>query len=448
MSDALPLSPRPNLEQYKKLAKDFQSACKSSESGTLRKSAARWLEALARWQSVELTASVQQQIDREAAGIEKRWHQLKQNNEVAARCSLAAAQFFIAREHGFRSWPKFSKHIESLERAHSTVSNFEAAVEAIINGDQATLKKLLQDDPELVWARSTREHRSTLLHYVSANGVEDFRQKTPKNIVEITKLLLDAGADVDAESDAYGGGSTTLGLVATSIHPQQAGVQIPLLQLLLDAGARFDQPSAGGNGQSIVNSCFANGQPQAAEFLANRGAPVDLEAAAALGRLDIVRTCFDETGVLKPNATKPQIESAFLYGCGYGRTEVVEFLLENGIDPDASNVQGQTGLHWAAYGAHVEMIRLLLRRGSPVDVKDKSFHAQPLDVALYVWHNNTDKATRERCYEVVALLVRAGARLDPKQWQDPDQEEKDEPGGMLEKIRNDPRMLASLGGES
>jgi hypothetical protein len=26
---------------------------------------------------------------------------------------------------------------------------------------------------------STRAHRSTLLHYISANGVEDFRQKTP-----------------------------------------------------------------------------------------------------------------------------------------------------------------------------------------------------------------------------------------------------------------------------
>ncbi len=32
MSDALPLPPRPNLNQYKKLAKDLQHACKSGES--------------------------------------------------------------------------------------------------------------------------------------------------------------------------------------------------------------------------------------------------------------------------------------------------------------------------------------------------------------------------------------------------------------------------------
>jgi hypothetical protein len=54
---------------------------------------------------------------------------------------------------------------------------------------------------------------------VSANGVEGYRQKTPKNIVEIAKVLLNAGADVNAEAEVYGGGATTLGLVATSVYP-------------------------------------------------------------------------------------------------------------------------------------------------------------------------------------------------------------------------------------
>ena len=41
MSDALPLPPRPNLEQYKKLAKDFQRACKSSQPSAIRDWAAQ-----------------------------------------------------------------------------------------------------------------------------------------------------------------------------------------------------------------------------------------------------------------------------------------------------------------------------------------------------------------------------------------------------------------------
>ena len=406
MSDALPLPPRPNLEQYKKLAKDFQKACRSSDPGAIRNWAAHWGETIARLQGLEITPQVRSEIDSEAERIEQRWRKFKKTNERAARCRLTDAQLFVARGHGFASWPKFAKHLEALARANTPVSKFEAAADAIVCGNLAALKNLLHDDPGLAKARSTREHRSTLLHYVSANGVEDFRQKTPKNIVEITKMLLDAGADVNAESDAYAGGSTTLGLVATSMHPQRAGVQIALLQTLLDHGAWTEQPSAG-KWQSVVRACLANGQPEAAEFIASWGAPVDLEGAAGLARLDLVKSFFDENGVLKPPATKQQMESGFLWACGYGRKETVEFLLERGIDPDLRNTDGRTGLHNAAYGAHVDVIKLLLEHGSPVDVKEEGFHATPLDMALWVWNNSPDRA--ERCYEVIVLLARAGA---------------------------------------
>ncbi len=437
MSDALPLPPRPNLEQYKRLAKDFLQACKSGEAGAIRQWAARWTNKLARLQGFEMA-----EFDREAQRIEQRWHRFQKSKKQAARYTLADAQFFIAREHGFTSWPKFANHLEGLRRDDSPVATFEAAADAIMRGDAAKLKRLLRANPDLVRARSTREHRSTLLHYVSANGIEDFRQKTPKNIVEITKILLDAGADVNAESDAYGGGSTTLGLAATSLHPQQAGVQIALLQALLDRGASLDQPSAAGNAHSVVRGCLANGQPEAAEFLASLGATVDLESAAALGRLAQVKSYFDESDVLKPPATKQQMESGFLYACGYGRTAVVEYLLGRGVDPGLRNADGQTGLHWAAYGAEVQMVRLLLERGAPVEVKDHRFHATPLDVALYVWQNNTDRETRDRCYEVVALLARAGAQFDPQQWHNPEEVGP----GMSGKIHSDPRMSAALRG--
>ena len=98
MSEALPLPPRPNLEQYKKLAKDFQKACKSENAGVVREWALRGVEAIARLQGLGVT---QNQINREAARIEQRWHKLKKMNDGAGRCTLASAQYFIAREHGF-----------------------------------------------------------------------------------------------------------------------------------------------------------------------------------------------------------------------------------------------------------------------------------------------------------------------------------------------------------
>jgi hypothetical protein len=72
MSDALPLPPRPNLEQYKKLAKDFQLACKSSDPGAIRKWTAHWTETITRLQGLEITPEVRRQIDFEAERMEDR----------------------------------------------------------------------------------------------------------------------------------------------------------------------------------------------------------------------------------------------------------------------------------------------------------------------------------------------------------------------------------------
>ena len=293
--------------------------------------------------------------------------------------------------------------------------------------------------PSLARGRSTREHRSTLLHYVSANGVEDFRQKTPKNIVEITKLLLNAGADVNAESDAYGGRSTTLGLAATSCHPEEAGVQLPLMDLLIAHGATIDGPDGG----SAVNGCLHNGRGEAAEYLANRGARLDLEAAAGVGRLDVVRSFFNDDGSLKPTATEKQRTDGFAWACEFGRSSVVDFLLRTGIDVNAKLPHDrQTGLHWAAYAGHADTVRLLLAHGAAVDSRDDSYDGTPLGWALYGWGAGPRPAGRGSYYEAVALLVRAGARLDPG-WYEDDEDRRQ----ARDKVQSDSRMTAALRGE-
>ncbi len=441
MSDALPLPARPNLEQYKKRAKDLVKVCKAGDPDALRAWVAEWIESLVRlprdehrpYTAAEIGYLIQRAFDRIAK------HLIAADQPPRGACTLTRAQFVLAREHGFASWSKFARHLEGLARARSPVSAFEEAVDAIVNGDLAALETLLSENPALVRACSTREHRSTLLHYVSANGVEDFRQKTPQNIVEITRLLLKAGADVNAESDAYGGRSTTLGLTATSYHPEVAGVQLALLELLIEQGAAMDAPDGG----SAINGCLHNGRGQAAEFLARRGARLDLEGAAGVGRLDVVKSFFEDDGSLKPPATQTQMNAGFAWACEFGRTDVVDFLLRRGMEVDARLNQhgGETGLHWAAYGGHVDIVRLLLEHGAPVDVKDKRHDGTPLDWGLHEWSNSADKPDREKYYDVVSLLVRAGAKFNP-QWHD----EVVNRQLAAKKIQSDPRMQAALRG--
>ncbi len=449
--DALPLPPHPNLEQYKKLAKDLVKACRQEAAGTKKVEhddpgahdhqhaqqdaigdwVLKWLETLARLQGLTMTPQVLARIDRHAPPVEQFVRtKLTLTDDGNAKCALADAQFVIARSHGFLSWPRLAQHITELTHASSPVSNFESAADAIISGDVQTLERLLREDPRMIRARSTREHTATLLHYVSANGVEGFRQKTPKNALEILEILLKAGAEVDATAAVYRGACTTLELVSTSVHPLRAGVQDALIEKLLDYGATVDG-APGGPGMII--HCLANGCPQAAELLASRGAQLTLEGAAALGRLDILKSFFDKDGSLEAvstgsrpgspsgqpawggvsdrvSSTTDQMISGFLRACAYGRNDVVEFLLQKGVDIAAQGNDGQTALHWAAIGGHLETIKLLLERKAPLELENM-YGGTVLGQTTWSAAHGGDP---DVYVQIIETLVAAGAKLNDR----------------------------------
>jgi ankyrin repeat protein len=424
MSDALSLPDSPNLDHYKKLAKEFQHACQSGRPDAIREWAAAWL---------------QRRSDADAGDIDRAvrtWKRLVKQRPSLAQGGLTDAQFLIARAHGFDSWPEFAKHIEALAREQSGTTIFESAVDAIVDGDAVTLTRLLREHPDLVRQRSTRNHHATLLHYVSANGVEDFRQKSPKNIFEIARVLLDNGADVNAVSNSYGPGDTTFMLTATSCHPQDAGVQIPLLQLLLDRGARVDPGD--------VIAALHNGRGAAALLCANQNVSLDLEGAAGVGDLDAVKRFVRPDGTLINGATEKQKIDGFAWAAEFGRTAVVEYMVNAGMPLDSRlRHDGQTALHWAGLGGHAETVRLLIERGAPVNQKDLSYDGSPLDWTIYGWGNagNFGEAGAEQYYESVKALADAGAEFN-QNWVDVSDDV--ERGRAKRKLEADPRMMALI----
>ena len=364
---ARPFPTHPNLEQYKKQAKDLLNA--AADQQNLHVWAARWVasylddeaETRARLCGIALTPSLREFAQREEIARVERAVQSK------PPAKLTDAQFFIARAHGFESWPKFTRQVRALQRLDSPHARFEAAADAVVSGDFETLRNLVAKDPSLITARSRRSHNATLLHYVAANGVEGFRQKTPKNVVEITTFLLDSGAHIEATANAYNGPCTVLGLAATSVHPVRAGVQESLLEILLARGASMESPGAAGNGQSAILGCLGNGRGEAAAFLAARGARLDLETAAGAGRLDVVKSSFTEDGNLAPPSTQWQLQRGFLWACEYGHLSIVEFLLDRGADLRDQAETSETGLHWAVVGCQLPVVQFLLKRGAPLE---------------------------------------------------------------------------------
>jgi hypothetical protein len=366
------LSPRVNREQSSKPAKDLLRAFKAGGRPTLER---------IRWHRTRFRALPDDQI-RER------------------RFVLADAQVVVARLHYFESWSKLLRHIETLERRDPRVQRFEDAADAIIAGDVATLLRLLDTHPDLVHERSTRAHEAPLLHYVSANGVEDYRQRSPKNAVEVARLLLDAGAEVDATSEAYGGGCTTLGLVSTSTPPRRAGVQIPLIDLLLDRGAAIDGVRPG---RSSVKDALANGCHEAARALADRGARVpDVVAAAGIGRLDLMAQLAD-------GGSERELANALTAAAGrYGNHDVVKYLLDRGVDIAAKS--RWPALHSATGSGNLRVIDLLIRRGAPLESRNM-YGGTALGQAIwFAFHGDPARATDYA--DVIDALIAAGSRTD------------------------------------
>ncbi|MBP6571928.1 MAG: ankyrin repeat domain-containing protein [Gemmatimonadales bacterium] len=391
--DALPLPPRPDLDQYRTRAKELVAACRDGDPA-MQRWVTRWIADLVRLQPDGSRLS--------PADVERRGQQLMHFVRERLRpndATIAHAQFVIARAHGFDSWPKLGQYVEALRSSASSVATFEQAADAIVAGDLATLDQLLRVEPSLVRARSNREHRSTLLHYASANGVESYRQRTPPNIIAITTRLLDAGAAIDAEADVYGGGATTLALVVTSSHPRAAGVQNALADLLLARGARLDA--------GIVRYCLMNGCPEAAAHLAERGARVTATDAAGIGRLDLLRQAFEPpTSVSAADRGEMMAMAAW-----YGRGDVIALLLELGVDPAVRRPEGgQTALHVAAYQGDAELVELLIAHAAPLDLPDAHFGTPPLVWALHAWLKES-RPDAEPYRQIVRALVAAGAKV-------------------------------------
>jgi ankyrin repeat protein len=161
------------------------------------------------------------------------------------------------------------------------------------------------------------------------------------------------------------------------------------VRLLLGAGA---DPATRTDGITPLENAIGAGLTQMVDLLAEYGiVPQALWTYAACGRLDLVQTCFDTDGRLRPDATvsrpnpadffpiPPRIPAtsdpeeimaeAFVYACQHGRTEVVRWFLDRGQNPDVAPFLGQTGLHLAVIQQRVEVVRLLMERGADPSIR-------------------------------------------------------------------------------
>lgn len=296
----------------------------------------------------------------------------------SATLTLDDARLLIAREQAFATWPDLERFAADVASG-GEVPQFERAVEVVVGGDLAGLHDALARRPELVREPSVRRHHCTLLHYLGANGVENDRQRTPPNALDIARMLLDGGADPDALADLYDERCTTLSMVVSSSHPAAAGVQLDLALLLLDRGARLVGP--GSKWQSAVLTALVFGNLDTARGLAARAGTIDdVVELAGLGWLDDVRARIAA-------ATLDERQAALSLAAQLGHADVVGLLVAHGADPNRYNPDGfhahATPLHQAVWHGHRGVVERLVESGARLDLEDTIYDGTPVDWAVH-----------------------------------------------------------------
>lgn len=273
-------------------------------------------------------------------------------------------------------------------------AKFHPAVAAITSGDAERLRALLNEDPSLATARSSRSH-PTLLQCLALDAL-----KIP-NKVEMGQMLIDAGADIDGP----------LGAAACIDN-------VEIAALLLDRGASINGT---GSWSPLEEALYWN-QRGVIDLLLKRGAAVDnLRKAAALGRTELVETLFNSDGSLKAEAGKIDwpfgelqksnnyqikdelqakvaqwsndsqdiINNAFVYACMHNQKDSAQLLLNKGAQinaiPPGFDFAG-TGLHYAALNGHRAMVEFLIQHGAQVDIKDSKVNSTPAGWADHGGH--------------------------------------------------------------
>jgi peptide-methionine (S)-S-oxide reductase len=247
---------------------------------------------------------------------------------------------------------------------------FQEAVSAIDAGNVSALERLLEAHPRLARERLDSGEgyfrRPYLLWFVAENPVRN--DKLPGNIAQVARAIIQAaereGSEKMQEQLDY-----ALGLVVSGRVPRECGVQLELIDLLIEAGAT---PDAG------LGALFHR-EVAAYERLLERGAPLTLAGAICTGReADVAR--------LVSTASAADRQVALTAAALYGKARALGMLIGLGVDLNARGAEfgpHATALHHAVSSGSLDAVEVLVKAGADTRARDRVYKGTPLDWAEY-----------------------------------------------------------------
>lgn len=282
---------------------------------------------------------------------------------------------------------------------------FQDAVSAIDAGDESALQHLLASHPDLVRERLAKPgrwlrdkvggalngffQRPYLLWFVAEDPVRNGR--LPANIPQVAAAII-AAARREGIASLQQQLDYALRLVAWSWIARECGVQIALIDVLVDAGAVPGRTPD----DALVNHHYA-----AAAHLVARGGTLTLATALSLERWDDARR-------LIPVTNPRDKQFAFILTALNGRAEGLRLMLDAGIELNGVSQDlyaHAPALHHAVWSGSLDAVKVLVEAGADLHRKDAAENATPLGWAEYAAAEKAKGPEDVRRYsDIVAYL--------------------------------------------
>ena len=264
-------------------------------------------------------------------------------------------------------------------------------LEAACDGDKETIKTLIQQDIRLVNIQS-KKVQTTPLHVAAHRGYLD-----------IVRLLVDAGADVNAKEGNYS--------KSTPLHWAAKEGNLQVVKLLVESGAELNIKDNWFNltpfGWTLLVNCpfdegiLENRHPEVRQYLLDREAQLDIFSAIALQEKDVI----DEVNAaMRPRADvrrKGMLIKTSPVRLGRGTVDSL-------VTANPAILKDRLGfvmdefqpLHFAIKNTMPEIVKLLLEKGADVNAVT-SLGITPLCMA-----------TRVGDRQIIELLMSNNANVD------------------------------------
>ena len=241
---------------------------------------------------------------------------------------------------------------------------------------------------------------------------------------ECAKLLIDAGAQVNAKDDSdytalqFAGMHRDLALIKVLVENgadvnHKIKDKYPLLDYVAKYGRADIFKYLVENGADCTHMSFVEfaraGQYEKVKTLIEDGADVNMDfysktamhCACENGFIDIVRLLMEHGAKLKVKDS--QNNTPLILACANGNLDIVSLILSKSTK-DAKDKQNQTALHHAIIGHHLEVIKLLIENGVKTNILDKYTNYDALGITKSIRESILCIDTEEIYQEILVYL--------------------------------------------